>query len=504
MENKPASVGIEYGVVPGLKPQTINRKQTAPFVMAGEIAGIAEFALKLLEKKADYVEVRLNRISSNSFLLKNGVLQFGGTARDAGIGIRYVLDGKMGFLSTDVLTEKNLRGLVSNSFGKLERNTIAEHIGFAEEPASKARYEVKQKKNFADIGPKEKVKFLLEAERAITETKLKMPLRYLVLLNSFVEESILTSEGTSILAKIPKVHFWYILGAENSGKSLQHYWGYGASGGWEFAEKWNIPELLKREAIALHRNLKEGTNPPSGEVEVVCGPQVTGIMVHESVGHPYEADRMMGREAAQAGETFVTREMMGARIASEIVNVVDDPTLENSYGFFLYDNEGVKAGRKWLIKDGLINGFLHNRQTAKAFGIKSNGSSRAADYDKEPIVRMSNTFLLPGEYKEDELFEGIKLGVYIKNFMEWNIDDKRFNQKYTGAEAYLIKNGKLGKPVRNPIIEITTPKLWQSVDAVANNLELHAGDCGKGEPMQGIPVYLGGPSIRLRNVRLSS
>ncbi|MBA3064122.1 TldD/PmbA family protein, partial [Candidatus Woesearchaeota archaeon] len=224
----------------------------------------------------------------------------------------------------------------------------------------------------------------------------------------------------------------------------------------------------------------------------------------ESGSHPYKADRIIGREWAQAGESFITKEMLGTRIGNEVVNVVDDPTIENSYGFYKYDNEGVKARRKYLINKGLINEFLHNRETAYYMGIKSNGSSRSVNYDRESIVRMSNTFMLPGKYSEEELIEDIKLGIYMKNFMEWNIDDKRINQKYVGAESYLIKNGEIKEPVIRPVIEITTPQLYSAVDAVANNTEYHAGNCGKGEPMQPIPVWFGGPSIRLRKIRLGN
>ena len=134
--------------------------------------------------------------------------------------------------------------------------------------------------------------------------------------------------------------------------------------------------------------------------------------------------------------------------------------------------------------------------------LNSNGSARANNFNVEPIIRMSNTFMLPGTMTEEELIEDIKLGVYIKNFMEWNIDDVRMNQKYVGNEAYLIKNGKIEQPVKAPVIEITTPGLYSSIDAVGNNLQYFAGNCGKGEPMQGLPVFMGGPSIRMRGIRL--
>jgi len=194
--------------------------------------------------------------------------------------------------------------------------------------------------------------------------------------------------------------------------------------------------------------------------------------------------------------------MIGKRIGTEVVNLVDDPTVPNSYGFYLYDDEGVKARRRFLIKNGIINVFLQNRETAAEFGIKSNASSRAKEWFSEPIVRMANTFVLPGNYNFEELSETIKNGVYIKTYMEWNIDDKRYNQKYTGLESYLIKNGKINKFVKAPSLEITTPAFWSSIDAVGKDLEFTAGSCGKSDPMQGVPVWFGGPSIRLRNIVL--
>ncbi len=150
----------------------------------------------------------------------------------------------------------------------------------------------------------------------------------------------------------------------------------------------------------------------------------------------------------------------------------------------------------------MINEFLHNRETAYIFGVKSNASARASSYDKEPIVRMANTFMLPGDYSSEELIEGVSEGVLICRFTEWNIDDRRFNQRYVGSEAYFIRGGRVKETVRRPVLEITTPALYSSVDAVGKDLEFYPGLCGKGDPDQAVPVWFGGPSIRLRGVRL--
>jgi TldD protein len=238
-------------------------------------------------------------------------------------------------------------------------------------------------------------------------------------------------------------------------------------------------------------------------MDLVCGSEVAGIAAHESCGHPMEADRILGREMSQAGRSFIYPEgsfWLGTRIGSDVITVVDDPTIKNSYGYYEYDDEGIKARRRYLYKKGLINEFLHNRETAAKLKTRSNGSSRAINYDREAIVRMANTFVEPGDFTEEEILEGVKEGLYMKSFTEWNIDDKRFNQRYVGREAYWIENGELKHPVARPIIETTTKVFWTAVDAVSKEVEYTAGTCGKSDPMQGVPAYMGGPIIRLREV----
>src|SRR2546422_3520496 len=133
---------------------------------------------------------------------------------------------------------------------------------------------------------------------------------------------------------------------------------------------------------------------------------------------------------------------------------------------------------------------------------RSNGAARAVNYNVEAIVRMANTFVEPKDHTVEELLEDVKFGVYMKSFMEWNIDDKRYNAKYAGREAYLVENGEVKHPVRNTIIELTTPAFWSAVDAVGKDLDFEAGFCGKSDPGQALDASLGGATIRPRNVYL--
>lgn len=464
---------------------------------------IANFALKAASK-ADYAEARYERAAFNEFVLKNGTLEASESSTTEGLCIRLLHKGALGSAFTNALDKKSVKAAVARAL-KLARSSlkiVREPITLSEERPYKADYQVKQRLPLENITPETKIKELLTIDKAILSTGLNVPARFLTLKDELREKYYVNSEGSKIRSKIPRVLFDYLLTVSANSQTVQRMFSYGAASGWEAFKRWNLPNTLIRETHTLHKILTTAKPSPTGPVDIVLAPELVGIATHESVGHPYEADRILGREAAQAGESFITREMLGTKIGSEAVNVVDDPRLPGSYGYYLYDDEGVRANRRYLIKNGIINSFLQNRWSASVFGINSNAAARANNWDAEPIVRMANTYVLAGDRSTEELFSGIKRGVYVKTYMEWNIDDRRFNQRYTGLEAYLIERGELKHLVKSPVLEFTTPALWSSVDAVGKNVQFVAGHCGKGEPMQGIPVWFGGPHIRLKNMRL--
>ena len=465
---------------------------------------IADFAVKYGRKiGADFVEARLIESSGNGFLLNNGKMEISAFGEDHGIGIRIIKGNKENFFSTNVLNKDELKKGMINSlkFAKVFPESRFD-IELSKEKANKKSYSVKEKIPLS-IGTDEKIKIMREFENEIQSQKVKVPSRYISLGDSRVKKYIVNSEGSKIFSDLPNVSFFWFLTVARNGKTMQKYMEHSYCGGYEIFDKEKPIENAVEYVKTMNKTLEKGKKFYDGEVDVVLGPELVGISVHESTGHPYEADRIFGREAAQAGESFVKTDMIGSRIGSDVVTIYDEPAIPNSTGYYLYDDECVKAKRKVLVKNGIINEFLLNRETAARTNTKSNGGARADGYNREALVRMSNSYVAKGDYNDEELFEGIKKGVYIKSYMEWNIDDKRLNQKYVGSEAYEIKNGRVMGLLLNPSIEITTPKYWSSIDAVGNKLKFFAGNCGKGEPMQGMPVSMGGPHVRLRKVKIS-
>lgn len=440
---------------------------------------------------ARFAEIRYMRIKSNQVVVKNGVINAISSGEEGGFAVRVVNSG-IGFAATN---DMNKLQYAVEMAEKLSRKR-GEKVGFSEEKSYEDSWSVEEKKKIEDFGTEEKIEYLLDVDKT-----LKAEMKIQMLHDKVIEKIYMNSEGTFIKARIPRVEYFYMMGVMESGNFEQAYRQYGMSGGYEIFDKWNILEILPAEEKAL-REITKAKKSPEGNFDLIVGPEVAGIIAHESCGHPSEADRILGREAAQAGESFIKPEKIGERIGSDVVNVVDDPTVPNSFGYYKYDDEGIPARRRYLYREGRINEFLHNRESAGKLGVHSNGAARSSWWNREPIVRMSTTFFEPGDYKKEELFEDVKEGIYMKSFTEWNIDDVRYNQKYVGREAYLIKNGEIVAPVRRPVLEVTTPGFYSRVDAVADDLEFYAGTCGKGDPMQGVDVWMGGPHLRLRNVRL--
>jgi len=460
---------------------------------------LVERVLKHVESLTDYAEVRYENANGSRFIVKNGVLEATDLSKTFGIAIRYLKKGFLGTLYSNSLEFAKLKALIDKTIKSQSSKILSKPIELSKEKVYGCNYEVKQKINLENVSQEEKIKAVFEIEKTLLSKNLAM--RYFELYDELKEKIYVNSEGSRITSKIPRVGFEYALTLVANGDSEQRSFQYGGSGGWEVFNSWNLTEKLSNEADMLAK-LSKAKKLVKGNYDVVLAPEIVGIASHESCGHPYEADRILGREAAQAGKSFVTLDMLGQNIGSSVVSVADDPTLPNSYGYYLYDEEGMRAERRILMENGLINSFLQNRETAAELKTQSNGAARANAWYNEPLVRMANTFVVPGNYSFDELLESIKNGVYIKTYMEWNIDDKRFNQKYTGLEACVIENGELKQLVKRPAIEITTPKFWSSVDAVGKDLDFVAGSCGKGDPMQGVPVWFGGPHIRLRNIIL--
>jgi TldD protein len=473
------------------------------------VKGLAEFAVaQALDSGATYAEARIQGDSARGFLLKNGEPQPSTMGEGFGIGVRILAGGALGFAATNRLEKASVKAMTVNAV-KMARSSsavLARPIRFDDSKGLRRKIRADERRKIEGGDATWLRSLLMEIEKRVTDkgVGVKIPNRILTAATSLEEKYYVNSDGARVESRVPRVNFFAILTAVEGGETAQRMIQQGETGGLEVVDRINLVEKVAEEAKTLGEVLHKAGKAPTGVIDVILSPELSGIAAHESVGHPQEADRILGREGAQAGESYLKKDSIGFKVGSKQANVSDDPTLAHSNGFSPIDDEGVEGKKRRLIKDGVINEFLQNRSTAAELKTHSNGASRSSAFDREPIIRMSNTFVEPGDFSLEELLSEVKHGVYFSSFMEWNIDDKRLNQRYVGLEAYLIEGGEMRGLVKSPVLEITTPKLWGSVKARSRRLEFEAATCGKGDPMQGIPVWTGGPDTLLAGIRLGS
>ena len=240
--------------------------------------------------------------------------------------------------------------------------------------------------------------------------------------------------------------------------------------------------------------------PPDKDVVVVTDPHFNTLLVHEVVGHPSELDRALKYETAYAGRSWFLNSLednqIGQQIASPLVTAFSDPLMEG-YGSFKYDHEGTPPRRAYIIRDGVLEEFLNNRQTAAIMGVPPNGSARATEAHLVPLIRMTNTVFAPGQQEPSDIIAEVDSGYYISGHRTPSIAESRENFRITAVKVYEIKNGQLGQLYRDGGITSDSRSYFTSIDAVGNDLRVNPiPNCGKGQPMQAKRMSNGGPTMR--------
>jgi TldD protein len=267
---------------------------------------------------------------------------------------------------------------------------------------------------------------------------------------------------------------------------------YGAGGREGYArfitpEAWRsyVDEALRQALV----NLK-AEPAPAGEMEVVLGPGWTGVLLHEAVGHGLEGDFNRKKTSAFAGR-------LGERVAAPGVTVVDDGTLSGRRGSLSVDDEGTPTSRTVLIEDGVLKGYMQDRLNARLMGVPVTGNGRRENFACQPMPRMTNTFMLAGRRKPEEIIRTVKDGVYAVNFSGGQVDITSGKFVFNCTEAYRIKDGKVGAPLKNAALIGDGPTVLTRVSMIGDDFALDPGIGVCGKAGQGVPVGVGQPTIKV-------
>jgi TldD protein len=271
--------------------------------------------------------------------------------------------------------------------------------------------------------------------------------------------------------------------------------GHGAGGreGYErfiATDAWHeaVDEAVRQALVNL-----EAVPAPAGEMDVVLGPGWPGVMLHEAVGHGLEGDFNRKKTSAFAG-------LMGQRVASKGVTVIDDGTMAERRGSLSIDDEGTPTNRTVLIEDGILVGYMQDRQNARLMGMKPTGNGRRESFAHVPMPRMTNTYMLAGERDPAEIIASVKEGIYAVHFGGGSVDITSGKYVFQCTEAYRIENGKVGAPIKGAMLIGNGPTDLHRVSMIGNNLQLDTGvgTCGKNG--QGVPVGVGQPTLRMDRI----
>jgi TldD protein len=247
--------------------------------------------------------------------------------------------------------------------------------------------------------------------------------------------------------------------------------------------------------IALNQALinLESVDAPAGEMKVVLGPGWPGILLHEAIGHGLEGDFNRKKTSAFSN-------LMGQKIADEQVTVVDDGTIENRRGSITIDDEGTPTNKTVLIEKGILKNYIQDRLNARLMNVQPTGNGRRESFEHMPMPRMTNTYMLSGKYHPDEIIKSVDKGIYAVAFGGGQVDITNGKFVFSCTEAYEIKNGKIGRPLKGATLIGNGPDVLTKVKMVGNDMELDAGvgTCGKNG--QWVPVGVGQPTILIDGI----
>jgi TldD protein len=266
--------------------------------------------------------------------------------------------------------------------------------------------------------------------------------------------------------------------------------GYEPAGGTMGFELFDLhpPEEVAQVAARRSLLMLSARKAPMGKMSVILSSDAGGTMIHEAIGHGLEAD------LAQQGLSVYSKKV-GEAVASSLVTVVDDPTLPQRRGSYAFDDEGVASRRTILVEGGVLKGYLYDRLTALEDGVGSSGNGRRESYQHKPIPRMSNTMILPGKMKPEQIVHSVEKGLFVKKMGGGQVNTVNGDFIFEVNEGYLIEKGSIGEPVRGATLIGNGPHVLKDIDMVGNDLGFGIGTCGKDG--QGVPVADAQPTLRI-------
>ena len=462
--------------------------------MDSELDDFADKAVKFaIDSGVQYCDARAEQQETKSILIENNEVEHVKTNKDEGIGIRLIKDGAWGFCSiTNPHSFDQIKEILNNTIknssynGASRKNKIKLHKN--SDTKIKIDFPVLKKPELDEI-----VNIGLECSKSMLDNPriIKSTVNPWYTVNS---KYFTNSEGSQITQNFTDTVIEMIATAHESGLTQSVNITEGGRGGLE--QVTNKIYQSAKDISTKASQLIDAKPAKEEKARVVMNPDFVALLAHEILGHPSEADRVLGKEMAWAGGAW-WKGKIGEKIGSSELNVFDDPTIKDSLGWYYFDDEGVETKKTTLVKKGILKNHMQNRETSQIFDTHPTGNMRATNYRFMPLIRMACTCIGKGEWGTDEMIKEIKNGYFISNMKIPSIDMKRHNWSISCQYAQKIENGEITDLVRDVIVMGEAPEFFQSIDACGKDFTVRPiTNCGKGDPMQSMMMGNGGPSIR--------
>ena len=445
-----------------------------------------------LSRGGEFAELYFEAASSTGIAVDEGIVKSASQSHSMGCGIRVLSGERTGYSYTDELTEDKLLHAARTAALIADGPSTVTVQPFTTGTQRNTLYPVA----LTDVSIAARLALVQRADRAaraadprITQVRAGFndEIRHILIVASdgtyAADTQPLSRFSVGVLAKDP---------AADGGKGASARGSSGGGGRVElsFYDGERTPEYFAKEAVRQALVQLTAQAAPAGEMEVVLGPGWPGVLIHEAVGHGLEADFNRKKQSAFAG-------LMGQRVATDKVTVVDNGTIANRRGSLNIDDEGQPTQNNTLIENGILRNYMSDKLSAKLMGLPGTGSGRRESYASIPMPRMTNTYMLAGTDAPEDILRSVKNGIYAVNFSGGSVDITNGKFVFAASEAYLIEDGKVTAPVKGAMLIGNGPEALKHVSMVGHDLALDEGIGTCGKKGQGVPVGVGAPTLKL-------
>lgn len=444
---------------------------------------------RALAQGGDFADVYLENRVSRQIIMEESLFRSGLYGIAQGAGVRVVSGEKTGFAYTDEITEENLLRAAEVASYVARNSSITNPVNIA--GAERDSF-VTVHQPLQDVADSKRIEIMERANQAAMDYDQRIKMARIDYYDQVRGRVIANSEGLYLKDELPLMFFIVETMSDDGTNRHMSRERISQHSGFEMFEKYT-PEYVAERAARESIDMLKAEDAPAGMMDVVMENGWGGVLIHEAVGHPLEADNIAKGIGAFTGK-------VGQKVATENFTMVDDGTIPNMRGTINYDDEGTPAQRNVLIEKGVLKGYMTDILSSKQLGMARTGNGRRESFRNIPIPRMTNTFIENGTDKPEDILASTRSGLYVQSLSGGSVNPVTGVFNFTCREAYMIENGKKTTPVKGATLIGSCMGVISSIDAVGNDLDFGPGICGKGG--QSAEVNAGQPTVRIRGINV--